>query len=175
MSQIFRKVIWRLKQWEGMHKTLQEKEKQHKVDLPSQKLGKTWHGSSLPGGLRRGPEDISCNHSLNALFGWHGDHSVFSWTWRLCDKRPTVDGDQAGSGWAWGRVGWWGWPIQTENKEELKVFETNMSSEPCGPLTTAFILACYSLDHKRLSTSYYSNSSPHQVPTLEWRWKSLPY
>lgn len=35
---------------EGMHKTLQEMEKQQKVDLPSQKVAKTWYGSSMPGG-----------------------------------------------------------------------------------------------------------------------------
>lgn len=35
---------------ECMHKTLWEMEKQHKVDLPSQKVAKTWCGSLIPGG-----------------------------------------------------------------------------------------------------------------------------
>lgn len=39
---------------EGMHKTLQEMEKQQKVDLPSQKVAKTWYGSSMPGGWAEG-------------------------------------------------------------------------------------------------------------------------
>lgn len=60
-------------------------------------------------------------------------------------------------------------------QEEFKVFGANMFSKPCGALATVFILVCYSLGHKRLSTSYYSNNSPHEVPILEWRWKSLPY
>lgn len=91
--------------------------------------------------------------------GRHGGR--VSETPKLCDKRPTVDGDRANTGGTWGRVGWGGWPKQFENKEELKVFGASMSSKPCGDLATAFILACYSLGHKGLSTSYYSNNSPH--------------
>lgn len=74
--------------------------------------------------------------------------------------KPIQDG--LGANWDDG-----GDPTQTENKEELKVLETNMSSKPHGTLRMALILACYSLGHKRLPTSYYSNNSPSEVPELE--------
>lgn len=80
-----------------------------------------------------------------------------------CDERPTVDQGQARSG----QSGMMEMTTQTGNKEDLEVFETNMSSKPRGTLRMALILACYSLGHKRLPTSYYSNNSPSDVAALE--------
>lgn len=76
---------------------------------------------------------------------------------------------------SFGRSEGWGQIVHIEDKEEPETFKTNMFSELRGNSVMALILACYSLGHKRLQTSYYRNNSLHGLCMLGWRWKRFPY